>query len=401
MTAGLVSKTDKEIVRLHNSFINAIFSLSVDAKKILLVVWLHSNPEKNNIVEVYQKDIQDKVGIDIMHLNKEHREEIIEELMKKIITIKDIENPNNFVKFALFRDTEYKNGLLRVDLSPKILPYIKEAQEKLFTRFKIQNIKPLTSSHAIRIYLLLKQFEDTSWREIDINEFKKMLELEYKYKRIYDLKKYVLEVAKKQINENTDIKIDYELIKKGKKYTKIRFTIKRKNKEIENKELHSEDRVQEKKEDNLTSFRLDLLKKSNVIIQLNDEIYELKNNLLYKGNKILDRTEAFNIWQELYKNKDKIKIIENKEEFEKEQEEKRKEQLKQELLKNYFGKKYEMIEKNVFGKYEMLYYEILKIEDITFKEDGTIDNITLLAKGEDGLNYKITTTLNQLRQNTK
>lgn len=401
MTAGLVSKTDKEIVRLHNSFINAIFSLSVDAKKILLVVWLHSNPEKNNIVEVYQKDIQDKVGIDIMHLNKEHREEIIEELMKKIITIKDIENPNNFVKFALFRDTEYKNGLLRVDLSPKILPYIKEAQEKLFTRFKIQNIKPLTSSHAIRIYLLLKQFEDTSWREIDINEFKKMLELEYKYKRIYDLKKYVLEVAKKQINENTDIKIDYELIKKGKKYTKIRFTIKRKNKEIENKELHSEDRVQEKKEDNLTSFRLDLLKKSNVIIQLNDEIYELKNNLLYKGNKILDRTEAFNIWQELYKNKDKIKIIENKEEFEKEQEEKRKEQLKQELLKNYFGKKYEMIGKNVFGEYEMLYYEILKIEDITFKEDGTIDNITLLAKGEDGLNYKITTTLNQLRQNTK
>jgi len=242
--------TNKETVRLHNSFINAIFSLSADAKKILLIVWLHSKPEETNIVKVYQKDIEEKIGLDIMHLNKEHREQIIDELMKKIITIRDINNPNNFIKFSLFRDTEYKDGLLTVDLSHKILPYIKEAQEKLFTRFKIQNIKPLTSIYAIRIYLLLKQFEDTSWRTISIEEFKKMLEIENKYKRTNDLKRRVLEPAQRQINENTDLKIKYELIKKGKKYTHIKFLIKKKREKRNNYSVEKVSKLSQEKDSN-------------------------------------------------------------------------------------------------------------------------------------------------------
>ena len=217
----------KEVVRLHNNFIEAIFSLSADAKKLLLVIWLHSNGSAN-VLEIYQGKIFEKVGIDFAHLNTKHREEIIEELMTKIITIREIDNPNNWQKIQLVRDTEYKNGLLKVDISPKLLPYIEEARERLFTRFNIQNIKPLTSIHAIRLYLIAKKYDDTGWYEKDLNEFKEMMELGDKYYRIYDLKKYVLEVAKKQINANTDLNIDYELIKRGRSFKKIRIRIEKK-----------------------------------------------------------------------------------------------------------------------------------------------------------------------------
>jgi len=232
---NLQSEKGKEVVRLHNNFVEAIFSLSADAKKLLLVIWLHSDG-KNNDLEIYQGEIFEKVGIDFAHLNTRHREEIVEELMKKIVTIKEIDNPQNWQKLQLVRDTEYKNGLLKVDISPKLLPYIDEARERLFTRFNIQNIKPLTSIYAVRLYLLSKQFDDTGWREINIDDFRKMLDLGDKYYRIFDLKKWVLDVAKKQINERTDINIDYELIKQGRRYTKIRLKISKNKQRVNRKE---------------------------------------------------------------------------------------------------------------------------------------------------------------------
>jgi hypothetical protein len=225
---SIYEKNSKQIVRLHNNFVEAIYSLSVDAKKLLLSIILHMND--SNEIFIFRKDILDEVGIDLKNLNSKHREEIIEELMTKIITIREIDNQNNWVKYQLLMATKYKNGVLTTSVYPNLLPYFKEAQKRLFTRFNIQNIKPLTSIHAIRIYEFAKRFEDTGWREIDLGEFKKILHLQDKYKNAYDFKKRVLEVAKKQISKNTDIDIDYKLTKQGKSYRKIKLIIKSKNK---------------------------------------------------------------------------------------------------------------------------------------------------------------------------
>jgi plasmid replication initiation protein len=365
----VVTTNKKEILRLHNDLINAVFSLSVDAKKLLLVIWLHANPEdKKNIVEVYQQDIQDKVGIDIMHLNPKHREEIVLELMTKIITIKDINNPNNFTKFALLRDTEYKDGLLKVDISPYLIPYIKEARDKLFTRFNIQNIKPLTSTHAIRVYLLCKQFENTGWFKITLKDFKKKLELEKRYSRIFDLKRRVLEVAKKQINENTDILVDYELEKQGRKYTHITFKIKSKNKKIKEAKKVGTD-------NSFNSFRQKILSKvdENKVIILDDKTYQIKNRFLYLDDKLLSKEEALEHWNLLFKNKDKLQI--------KTLEEVKENNLKileQEVNKLYVGKKTFI---KVGNDYVNVVIAKVKVIDL--------DKIKVIFDAENGKQYAV------------
>lgn len=233
MARNIQTTSDTNIARLHNNFIEAIFSLSVDAKKLLLAILLHANGNDGKKIMIYRKDICDEIGIDLKELNNKHREEIIEELMTKIITIREIDNPSNWTKIQLVGKTEYKNGILETKIDEELMPYVKEAREKLFTRFHIQNIKPLTSIHAIRIYLMLKRFEDTGWYEVGIDEFKKMMELEGKYDRTFDLKRRVLEVAKKQINANTDLNMNYEFIKQGRGFKKIRFTISKNRKKVE------------------------------------------------------------------------------------------------------------------------------------------------------------------------
>ena len=242
-------KSKNNIVSLHNNFIEAIYSLSVDAKKLLLSIILHIN-DKNQII-VHRNDILEEIGIDLKNLNTKHKEEIIEELMTKIITIRDLKNPENWEKYQLLKSTKYKDGFLYTSIYPELLPYFEEAQKKLFTKFNIQNIKPLTSIYAIRIYELCKRFhKENRIKEISIDELKKILQIENKYKQISDFRKRVLEVAKKQINKNTDLEVDYELIKEGKKFTKVRFDV---------KQLISEKQIANKKE-NLKTLQDRLLK---------------------------------------------------------------------------------------------------------------------------------------------
>lgn len=215
----------KNIVTLHNNFIEAIYSLSVDAKKLLLSTFLHLDRD-NGEINIHREDLLKEIGIDPRKYRKEHLKNIFKELMTKVIEIKDINNESHWILLQLLKKTEYSNGYFKTSIYPELLPYFEEAQKRLFTRFSIQNIKPLTSIYAIRIYELCKMFiKEKSVKEISIEELKKILQIEDKYKQISDFKKRVLETAKKQINKNTDLEIDYELTKEGRKYTKVRFLV--------------------------------------------------------------------------------------------------------------------------------------------------------------------------------
>jgi plasmid replication initiation protein len=375
---------NKKILRLHNNFVNSIFSLTTDAKKLLFAIWLHTNEDGQDI-EIYRPDIIDKIGIDLKNLGKEHREEIIEELMTKIITIRDIDNPNNFTKIQLVGATKYKDGILSTNIDKELLKYIKEAQEKLFTRFNIQNIKPMRSGYAIRIYLLCKQFEDTGWSKIKLEDFKKQLEIEYKYKRMYDLKKYVLEVAKKQINENTDIIIDYELEKKGRKYTNIKFKITSKNKKIA-----APKEAGNKITNNWNDWRKELLNKGNLIILFEDETFELKNNYLFKDKKLLSKEKSLELWQNLYENRDKLQIM-NEDEYLQEQIKKAQEE----------ENKYQKI-KELKEQYEYLIVKIneehkeVSVVDIQFDEEDNIFKLYMTILGENQTVYQPFKNLEEL-----
>ena len=226
------NEQNKGIVRLHNNFVEAIYSLSVEAKKILLCIILHLNDE--NKIEIHRSQMIQEIGIDPRKVK--NLKEIFKELMSKIIEIKRLDDDSNWELYQLLKATKYQDGMLSTSIYSELLPYFEEAQERLFTRFNIQNIKPLTSIYAIRLYELAKQYDDTGWRDLDLQEFKKMIKVTNKYPRMFDFKKWVLEPAKRQINDRTDINIDYELIKQGRKYTKIRLKIEKNPQRVERKE---------------------------------------------------------------------------------------------------------------------------------------------------------------------
>jgi len=108
------------------------------------------------------------------------------------------------------------NGHIAMQLTPDVIDMVGKLK-KCFTQYKIKQISNLTSMYALRLYELIIQWSSTKKTPIfEISDFRSKLGVsDTEYTRMYDFKKYVLDLAVKQINENTDIHVQYEQHKNG------------------------------------------------------------------------------------------------------------------------------------------------------------------------------------------
>lgn len=123
-------------------------------------------------------------------------------------------------------------GYVELEFSPKLKPYLLMLKER-FTKLSLDQMVSFASQYSGRIYELLKQYEKIRERIFVIEDLKVLLGIELgEYKLYADFKRKVLAKAKKEINSNSDLKIEFEEIKTGRKVTSIKFYIKS-NKKVE------------------------------------------------------------------------------------------------------------------------------------------------------------------------
>ncbi len=98
----------------------------------------------------------------------------------------------------------------------------------IYANLNLVIIRGLKSKYAIILYELVKDYEKVEIPEMTIENFRKLFNVENKYPKMPDLKRWVLEPAVKELNENENIDflVSYELIKQGKAYTHIKFHVK-------------------------------------------------------------------------------------------------------------------------------------------------------------------------------
>jgi plasmid replication initiation protein len=152
----------------------------------------------------------------------------VHNLMEKVVTI--YLGGEKYLKTHWVQSAEYEVGGGYVDVSfdPKLKPFFLHLKDK-FTTYKLENVMRLRSIYSIRIYELLKQYQGVGKRSITVESLRKMLGIEPKeYDRYNDFKRYVLQVAHKEINEKTDISFDYREIKLSRKINELEFTITKK-----------------------------------------------------------------------------------------------------------------------------------------------------------------------------
>jgi plasmid replication initiation protein len=83
----------------------------------------------------------------------------------------------------------------------------------------------MRSQYSVHLYELFKSYAFQHNKRFDLDVLKKKLMAD-KYKRFPDFQRNVLDIAVREINNVSDIAVEYQIIKEGHKFTQIEFFIK-------------------------------------------------------------------------------------------------------------------------------------------------------------------------------
>jgi plasmid replication initiation protein len=215
------------LVVRHNDLIESRHRLTVPERRFML--WQMSQIKKDDEeFKTYRIGVNEFAEFSGLEPNARIYRDvsaIADSLSLRTLVIKD-EQAKEDTYTPWFLKIKYKwgEGYVESCLNPEIKKLLLQLKES-YTAITLEYALLLKSSYSGRIYDLLKQYEKIGERIIRIDDLRDMLDLGTKYAKYPDFRRYVIEVAQKEINEKTDISYNWEAIKEGRKFASIKFTI--------------------------------------------------------------------------------------------------------------------------------------------------------------------------------
>lgn len=233
-----MSKSKTELVVKSNRMIEASYRLNLVEQQIILFAICRGREEQRGLspdthVTITAADFAAQFGTNEERVYTQLKE-AAGTLYDRSVTLHDTDPETGKPRVTETRwisDKSYIDGAGRIQLTfaPKVIPFITRlGDDGGFTSYRLEKIGGMTSAHAVRIYELLVQYLAAGKRLIEIAWLKETLLLADDYPRLFDLKRRVIDVAVKQINEHSDINVSYAQRKTGRTVTHLIFDIKAK-----------------------------------------------------------------------------------------------------------------------------------------------------------------------------
>ncbi|MDA3780050.1 MAG: replication initiation protein [Bacteroidales bacterium] len=231
MTKDVELHENNQIVKA-NKLIEAKGRLSLLEQKLFASLVSEITPEDRDFKTYYLeiKHLAEFTGTKSKDIYEDLKQASRHLIKNEILIEKENDDgTKSFLVTGLFSSAQHKDGsgILEIQFDPNLKPYLLAINGKNtpFTKYMLKNILKLSSAYSIRIYELLKQYLKAHRRKFEMTELRAFLGVEDKYKRFEAFERRILKVAKEEINEHTDIDIDYEKIKHGRRITHIEFSI--------------------------------------------------------------------------------------------------------------------------------------------------------------------------------
>jgi plasmid replication initiation protein len=221
-----------EVVK-SNALIEATYRLSVMEQRIILscLKLIDSRvPITDDIMyEIRVSDIAKLAGKSRNSLYEEVKDAAMRLYRREVFILKKPNGNGKHKNVLLTRwvqSVKYTDESATISLrfAKDILPYISDLRKE-FTKYTLSDISKFDSAYSIRLYELMRQYRVKGKREIELNELREMFQIGDKYKVTKDFKRYIIDIAIKDINSKTSLKIAYEQIKTGRKITGFCFRI--------------------------------------------------------------------------------------------------------------------------------------------------------------------------------
>jgi plasmid replication initiation protein len=203
-----------KLIRQDNTITNARYDFTACQLDILFstLAQIHDDDSSSKVYMIYAKEIENITGRQWQYAQFK---EATENMGSRMF---EIETEREYTQFWLFQYVKYIIGEGRIELmfSIKAIELLKQLKNN-FTTYELQSALKMSSKYAKRIYQICSQWKDIGEsKKHDIKELKKNLGLidskgNEEFKLIHDFKRFVLNVAVKQINEHSDLEISYHM----------------------------------------------------------------------------------------------------------------------------------------------------------------------------------------------
>jgi len=266
----------KKTLTEHNDLITAHYDMSAPEQDIFSLV-LAQMKKEDPLDQRYHVSIKEIEALARKRVDYTKIGGVAKKLVSRVCTI--IRDNGDPLYVGMVSDAEHIRGTghFKIGVSPQIRPYLFDLK-KNFTRYQLQMFGPLRSKYSKRIYKMLSQFKKTGILRISVEELKMRLKLldPKTGKEVFandwaGLKRKVLEVAQREINEHTDIRCNYEAHKTERKFTHLEFKIARVPQE-QLKAMHGEDQATaELRKRLVTQFRLSDWQATDIIVHVPEQ----------------------------------------------------------------------------------------------------------------------------------
>lgn len=242
------------VVTLHNDLVQAKFkkTYTINEQKILFTVLSNIEPPefekdeqgtryiKNPVKELEPfrvpiKEFTEWLGI--ADPNYVAFKKTITSLMEKVIEIEQPDGSWKLFHWVIGADYIAKTGMAEITISPKLYPFLLNLKDN-FTTIRLNALLNFKCKYSIRFYQLLKKWLFRGEWRIELDLLKELIGIpiisEKKGIKTFKLEQYghfklkVLTPVIVEINQFTELDVEIEEVKKGRKVTAINFIIKKK-----------------------------------------------------------------------------------------------------------------------------------------------------------------------------
>lgn len=223
-----------KIIKANELIQKSRFSLSTQEQKIILYVISRIKPTDTELVEQTFSilDFCKICGLDSDNgANYKYIKNTLKGLRDKSIWVTLDDGSESTLAWISKVTMSKQSGIVKIKLQDDMKPYLLQLQEK-FTQYELIYTLAMKSQYSIRLYELLKSYQWKKKHTFNIDDLKKILDAE-NYINFKDFRVKVLEIALREISTYSDIEVSYEIIKEGKKYSKLVFDVKLKRDLVE------------------------------------------------------------------------------------------------------------------------------------------------------------------------
>jgi plasmid replication initiation protein len=218
-----------------NALINASYRLTLTEMQIILYGIGLINPLQPEFPRSYRIDI-DRFAKQFNRrhgqIYKEIKDAVVKRFWERDFSYIDDKGKIVTLRWLTKMVHQDKTGYIEIKFSEEIQPYLRDLQTN-FTAYYIDKIVSFKSIYSVRLYEYAVMFLNKN--EINqgkfgllINEIKTQLDITEKYKLFSNFKLKVLNPAKKEINQFSDLTFDYKIKKLGRTPHEIEFMVSRK-----------------------------------------------------------------------------------------------------------------------------------------------------------------------------